>query len=339
MTGKRNKISIIALLLLTVTLILSACGGTATHTQPAAEPKAPTQAAAQSAPSTKPVEDVKTEYTVKHAMGETKIKGTPKRVVVLGNDAVEAALELGFKPVGMVKAWGVAPMYDHLKSKLEGVQIVGDENQPNLEAIAALKPDLIIGIKLRQEKIYDQLSSIAPTVFSERTNSDMLINFKVYSEALNKKAEGEQKIADYEKRIKELQSKLGDRINTKISLVRFYLGDKVRIYYKDTFAGGIIQKIGLKRPAAQDKDTFADIIGKERIPDLEGDILFYFTLEDDKGETTKAEKEWQQETLWKNLDVVKKGNAHKVNDGIWNSSGGIISANLLLDELTKYLIK
>jgi iron complex transport system substrate-binding protein len=272
-------------------------------------------------------------------MGETKIKGTPKRVVVLGNDAVEAVLELGFKPVGMVKAWGVAPMYDHLKSKLEGVQIVGDENQPNLEAIAALKPDLIIGVKLRQEKIYDQLTSIAPTVFSERPNSDTLINFKVYSEALNKKAEGEQKIAEFDKKIKDLQLKLGDKINTKISLVRFYLGDKVRIYYNDTFAGGIIKKIGLKRPAPQDKETFADIIGKERIPDLEGDILFYFTLEDDKGETTKAEKSWQEETLWKNLEVVKKGNAHKVNDGIWNSSGGLTSANLLVDELTKYLVK
>jgi iron complex transport system substrate-binding protein len=327
------------LLLLAMVLALSACGGAASSTtspgstggsQPAAQP--PTGGQGKQPEAGAP-------YTVKHAMGETAIKETPKRVVVLVNDAVEAALTLGFKPVGMVKAWGTEPMYAHLKDQLTGVQIVGDENQPNLEAIAALKPDLIIGNKLRQEKIYGQLSSIAPTVFSERTNSDTFINFKVYAEALNKKADGEKKLAEFDKRAEDLKKQLGDKINTKVSLVRFYLGDKVRIYYNDTFPGGILKKVGLKRPAVQDKDTFADVIGKERIPDADGDIVFYFTLLDDKGETTKTENMWLQDTLWKNLDAVKKGRAFKVDDGIWNSSGGIISANLMLDDLAKYLLK
>ncbi|MBE1445830.1 ABC transporter substrate-binding protein [Paenibacillus sp. OAS669] len=332
MIQKYPQRAIFTMLFLSLILIVSACGSTTANT-PAADSAAKTvgQAGGQQP-------DAGAPYTVKHAMGETTVKGTPKRVVVLVNDAVEASLALGFKPVGMVKAWGVQPYYDHLKSQLEGVQIIGDENQPNLEAIAALKPDLIIGNKLRQEKIYDQLTSIAPTIFSERTNSDALINFKIYAEALNRKAEGDKQLADFDNKIKDLCAKLGDKINTKISLVRFYIGDKVRIYYNDTFAGGILKQVGLKRPEIQDKPTFADIIGKERIPDLEGDILFYFTLEDEKGETTKTEKAWQEETLWKNLDVVKKGKAFKVNDGIWNSSGGIISANLLLDDLAKYIL-
>ncbi|MEI7026903.1 ABC transporter substrate-binding protein [Paenibacillus sp. y28] len=335
--SRQYKMMPVVALLLAFALILSACaGGTggansqSTGGAPAATPKPDEGANKQSAASG--------PYTVKHTMGETQIKETPKRVVVLVNDAVEAALALGVKPVGMVRAWGVEPYYAHLKSQLEGVQIVGDENQPNLEAIAALKPDLIIGNKLRQEKIYDQLSSIAPTVFSGRTNSDTFINFKVYAEALNKKEEGDKKLAEYDKRVQDFQGKLGDKMNTKVSLVRFYLGDKVRVYYNDTFPGGILKKIGLKRPEIQDKPTFADIIGKERIPEVEGDIMFYFTLLDEKGETTKTEKEWQEETLWKNLDVVKKGKAIKVDDGIWNSSGGIIAANLMLDDLEKYLL-
>jgi iron complex transport system substrate-binding protein len=340
MNRKQKTSTVLGLMLFIVALILSACGSAATSTQPAANSGAGTPAAAPAA-SQKPAEpakqpDASAPYTVKHVMGETTVKANPKRVVVLVNDAVEASLTLGIKPVGMVKAWGTQPYYDHLKDKLEGVQIVGDENQPNLEAIAALKPDLIIGNKLRQEKIYQQLSSIAPTIFSERTNSDALINFKTYAEALNKKEEGDKHLAAFEAKIKDLQGKLGD---TKVSLLRFYIEDKVRLYYQDTFAGGIIKKIGLKRPEAQDKPTFADIIGKERIPDADGDIMFYFTLEDDKGMTAKTEKAWQEETLWKNLDVVKKGKAIKVNDGIWNSSGGIISANLLVDELAKHLLK
>ncbi|ULL18629.1 iron-siderophore ABC transporter substrate-binding protein [Paenibacillus sp. H1-7] len=328
-------------ILLSLALILSACGsGGASNTVPVAGSEKTGGAAAAGAQNQQAKQpEASKPYTVKHAMGETTVKGDPKRVVVLGNDAVEAALALGIKPVGMVKAWGVQPMYDHLKDKLDGVQIVGDENQPNMEAIVALKPDLIIGIKLRQEKIYDQLSAIAPTIFSERTNSDSLINFKLYAEALNKKEEGDKKLAEFDKHVKELQQKLGDKVNTKVSLVRFYVADKVRVYYQDTFAGGILKKVGLKRPAAQDKETFADIISRERMPELDGDIMFYFTLEDEKGETTKNEKLWQEDPLWKNLDVVKKGKTIKVNDGIWNSSGGILSAHLLLDDLEKYLLK
>jgi len=322
-------------LLFSLAFALTACG-----TVPAAAPSGsdqPKSAAAGGEGAKTP--EANAEYTVKHAMGETKVKGKPLRVVVLVNDAVEGALSLGVKPVGMVRAWGIEPYYEHLKSQLEGVTIVGDENQPNLEAIATLKPDLIIGSKLRQEKIYAQLSSIAPTVFSERTHSDVLVNYKVYAEALGKKEEGDKKLAEFEKRIQDLKQKLGDKINTKVSLVRFYLGDKVRLYYKDTFPGGVLEKVGLQRPASQNKAEFADIIGKERIPDADGDILFYFTLLDDKGETTKTEKAWQEETLWKNLDAVKKGKAFKVNDGVWNSSGGLISANLMLDDLEKYLLR
>ncbi|MNI22160.1 putative siderophore-binding lipoprotein YfiY precursor [compost metagenome] len=332
MNRQRNKMNLTGLFFLIMALILAGCGTTA----PASQSATSTQGAI-STEKAKPA--VNMPYTVKHIMGETTVKGNPQRVVILVNDAVEASLALGIKPVGMVKAWGVQPYYDHLKDKLEGVPIVGDENQPNLEAIAALKPDLIIGNKLRQEKIYQQLSSIAPTIFSERTNSDSLINFKIYAEALNKKEDGDKQLAAFEAKVKDLQQKLGDKINTKVSLVRFYLEDKVRIYYMDTFAGGILQKIGLKRPASQDKATFADIIGKERIPDLDGDIMFYFTLEDSKGMTAATEKVWQEETLWKNLDVVKKGKVIKVNDGIWNSSGGVISANLMVDELSKHLLK
>jgi iron complex transport system substrate-binding protein len=330
-----RKWPVMALLLASM-IALSACGGGGA-VPPASDKSTP--AAAPPAEPAKPDKAASAPYTVKHAMGETTIKETPKRVVVLVNDAVEAALSVGIKPVGMVKAWGVEPIYEHLKGKLDGVEIIGDESQPNLEAIAALKPDLIIGNKLRQEKIYDQLSRIAPTVFSNRTNSDVLINYKLYAEALNHKAEGDKQLADFDQRIKQFREKMGDKLNTKVSLIRFYVGDKVRIHYADSFGGGLLKLIGLQRPAVQDKTTFADIIGKERIPELDADVLFYFTLLDEKGATTQTEEQWLNDPLWKNLDVVKKGKVYKVNDGIWNSSGGLIAANLMLDDLEKYLLK
>jgi iron complex transport system substrate-binding protein len=37
------------------------------------------------------------------------------------------------------------------------------------------------------------------------------------------------------------------------------------------------------------------------------------------------------------LDAVKSGNVHKVSDAIWNTAGGVLAANLMIDDLYKYL--
>ncbi|MET1194090.1 ABC transporter substrate-binding protein, partial [Bacillus licheniformis] len=131
-------------------------------------------------------------YTVKHAMDKTEIKGTPKRVVVLTNEGTEALLAMGVKPVGAVQSWLGNPWYDHIKGQMKGVKSVGTESEPSLEAIAALKPDLIIGNKMRQEKVYDQLSQIAPTLFSEELRGDWESNFKLYGKAVNKEEKGKE---------------------------------------------------------------------------------------------------------------------------------------------------
>src|SRR3954469_25292306 len=152
--------------------LLAACGGG--NEEKANEKKdAPKTAAEKS-------------YTVEHAMGSTTIKGTPKKVVILTNEGTEALLALGVKPVGAVQSFTGDPWYDHIADQMKDVKVVGVESEVNVEAIAALKPDLIIGNKMRQEKIYEQLSAIAPTVFAETLRGDWKENFKLYAKALNK---------------------------------------------------------------------------------------------------------------------------------------------------------
>ncbi|NOV01011.1 ABC transporter substrate-binding protein [Paenibacillus planticolens] len=329
--GVRNFGGRLLVLIMACMLILVGCGQqTETKTADKAANNEPKASTSPSAP---------VEYTVKHAMGETKITGTPKKIVVLTNEGTEAVLSLGIKPVGAVKSFtSTGDWYDHIKSDMTDVKVVGDENQPNLELIASLKPDLILGNKLRQEKVYQQLSAIAPTVFSEKLMGDWQVNYQLYAEALNKKAEGDKIIGNFEKRISDFKQKAGDKLNTKVSIVRFMPG-KVRIYMKDTFSGVVLKKLGLQRPASQDQDKFADDVQKERIPDMNGDVLFYFTYENDKGEGNKIEQEWMNDPLWKNIDVVKNGNVHKVSDAVWNTAGGIKAANLLLDDLETYFLK
>ncbi|WP_139491005.1 ABC transporter substrate-binding protein [Brevibacillus dissolubilis] len=303
---------------------LTGCG-----TQPAATPAPEQQPAAAT--------DAPQEYTVKHAMGETKIKGTPQKVVILTNEGTEALLALGVKPVGAVKSFTGDPWYAHIKDEMKDVTVLGEEAQPNIEAIAALQPDLIIGNKMRQEKVYTQLSAIAPTVFSETLRGDWKKNFKLYAEALNKKAEGDKVLGDFDKRVEDLKTTLGDKVNTKVSLVRFMAG-RTRIYYNQTFAGTIFEQIGLQRPDSQKKDDFAAEVTKERIPEMDGDIMFYFTYETGDKKATKLEEEWTNDPLWKNLNVVKNNKAIKVDDVIWNTAGGVKAANLMLDELEKHLM-
>ncbi|MDF2662918.1 MAG: transporter substrate-binding protein [Paenibacillus sp.] len=313
-------------------LVLTAVIGAAVALAGCSDKKAPDPAGTGSAASGGAAS---AGYTVKHAMGETPIPATPKKVVILTNEGTEALLALGVKPVGAVKSWVGEPWYDHIKSEMEGVKNVGTESQPNIEEIAALKPDLIIGNKMRIEKIYDQLSKIAPTVYSTDLRGSWKNNFMLYAEAVNKKAEGEKVIADFDKRVEDLKKKAGDKLKQQVSLVRF-MPATARIYYNDTFAGIIFKQIGIARPEKQNKETFADDVTKERIPDMEGDVLFYFTYETGDGKASKMEEEWIKDPLWNNLNVVKNKKAFKVSDTIWNTAGGVKAANLLLDDLYKF---
>lgn len=314
---------LLALISIFTILLLAACGAGEDESKNTAE---------------KP-KDKDESYTVEHAMGTTTLDKTPKKVVILTNEGTEALLALGVTPVGAVQSWTGDPWYDHIANEMKDVQVVGVESQVNVEAIAALQPDLIIGNKMRQEDIYEQLKAIAPTVFAEDLRGNWKNNFELYAKAVNKEEKGKEVLAAYDQRIEDLKEKLGDKVNTEVSMVRFMAGD-VRIYHKDSFSGVILEQIGMARPESQDKEDFAEKgVTKERIPAMDGDILFYFTYDEGDGKATEVEKEWIEDPLFQNLEVAKKGEVHKVNDAIWNTAGGVKAANMMLDDLEKQLLK
>lgn len=321
MKTTKYLLSLISLLLV---LVVAACGGnTEENTEEAQQP----------------TDQEDSSYTVEHAMDTVTLEKTPERVVILTNEGTEALLALGVKPVGAVQSWTGDPWYDHIADDMEGVEVVGVESQVNVEAVAALKPDLIIGNKMRQEDIYDQLKAIAPTVFADTLRGNWKENFELYAKAVNKEDEGKKVTADYDNRIENIREKLGDDLQKEVSMVRFMAGD-VRIYHKDSFSGVILDQIGFARPESQDVDDFAEKnVTKERIHAMDGDILFYFTYEEGNGEATQLEKEWIEDPLFQNLEVAKNGEVHKVDDAIWNTAGGVIAANLMLDDIEKHFLQ
>ncbi|MGM0829743.1 MAG: ABC transporter substrate-binding protein [Bacillota bacterium] len=315
--------SLLSLLLIASLLFLAACGNKEEEKEGSAGN-----------------DDKKEEtYTVEHAMGTTEIEGTPKKVVILTNEGTEALLSMDVTPVGAVQSWIGDPWYDHIADNMKDVEVVGTESELNMEAIAKLQPDLIIGNKMRQEEQFNQLKDIAPTVMAETLRGNWKENFELYAKALNKEEKGQEVLAEYDQRIEDIKGKLGDKLNQEVSMVRFLAGD-VRIYHKDSFSGVILDQLGFARPEGQDVADFAETgVTKERIPAMDGDVLFYFTYETGDGEANKLAEEWLNDPLFKNLEVAKQDKVYEVSDAIWNTAGGVVAANVMLDDIEKFFLE
>jgi iron complex transport system substrate-binding protein len=275
---------------------------------------------------------------ITHAMGTTKVPAEPKRVVVLDTDKIDTALSLGVTPVGaatagQAKSW---PTYFG-EEKLAGIKEVGVLTEPDLEAINALKPDLILGSKFRQEKFYDELAAIAPTVFTEKVGITWKENFLLDGKALGKEQQARDLLTAYETRAKEFGAKLGDAATRKISIVRF-MPTEIRVYGPDSFSGIVIGDTGLGRPERQlltgKEDRRMDRVSPERIGEVDGDVIFVTAY----GEKAAAEQaKVTAGALWKGLPAVKAGKAHVVSDEIWMTGIGVGAANKIIDDLQKYL--
>ncbi|MGX1499243.1 iron complex transport system substrate-binding protein [Labrenzia sp. MBR-25] len=270
---------------------------------------------------------------ITHVMGTTEVPDNPQRIVVLTNEGTEALLLLGKTPVGAVSSWYGDPWYPHLGDRMAGVEVVGTELAVNLERVAMLEPDLILGSKKRQEEIYPQLSAIAPTVFVVNA-TDFKENMKLYARSVGMEAEGEALVSAYDADVARLHSALGENADDTVSVVRFVPG-QLYVYRHDSFSGVVLDDIGFKRPEVQAQDGLSLAVGKESIPNMEADRMFYLTYDTGNGEGTALESETLKDPLWANLNVVRSGKAHKVDDGVWATSQGILAARAMLQDIAR----
>jgi iron complex transport system substrate-binding protein len=116
--------------------------------------------------------------TIAHKFGETTLEKAPTRVVCVGLTEQDALLALGIVPVAVTKWFGDAPgfIFSWAVDKLgdaELPEVLSDANGVQVEKIAALAPDLIIGQYAGlQEQDYELLSKIAPTVAQPKEYAD-----------------------------------------------------------------------------------------------------------------------------------------------------------------------
>lgn len=323
-----------AMLMLLVVLMLAACGSQTSDGGSAGSGNASNSNAGSSNAGDASAQGE--TRTVEHAMGSTKIVGTPAKVVTLFQGATDASLQLGVKPVGAVESWIEQPWYNYIRDRMDGVTNLGSENQPNLEAIASLKPDVIVASKTRHEKIYDQLKAIAPTVMTEEVHI-WKESLAITAAALNKQDKEKEFLQEWDRKVAEFKEKMGDRLkNTEVAVVDFR-ADHVRIVYTG-FAALVLDELGIPRPDNQKGESWGvKLTTKENIPQMNADVIFDQTSlgRDDGRMDLRAS--WMSHPLWKNLRAVQNNKVFEVDTAVWNNGSGPIAAMLMVEDLFEYL--
>jgi iron complex transport system substrate-binding protein len=148
--------------------------------------------------------------TIPHAYGETTIPAKPQRIVTWGWAGQDAVIALGEVPVGIPYFGYGGDENGGLVWTREAVAALGADfptilpdtgREPPVEAIAALRPDLILAVYSGiTEDQYKVLSGIAPVVAFPQTpwDTSWQDTITITGEAMGKKAEAEELVADLE---------------------------------------------------------------------------------------------------------------------------------------------
>lgn len=272
-----------------------------------------------------------------HAMGETEIPENPQRVVVLDGPVLDACFALGFTPVGATTGVEGAPFPSYLGEGTADIVNVGVIGEPDLEQIASLQPDLIIGIQFRHEGIYEQLSGIAPTVLSPFDSTGWRDGFLFYADALNRAELAPAIVQAFDDKAAALAADLGEMLDTSTVAVIRIMSGQVRSYQAGAFCGIVLEAVGLPRPESQQnaEEVWLEQ-SMEQVNELEATVIFV-TMWDEATEEDLADL--FANPLWGTLTAVQQNQVYLVPDEYWMVAIGYLAADLILDDLRTYLVE
>lgn len=235
--------------------------------------------------------------------GKVEVPANPKRVIVLSSFAGNV-MSLGVNLVG-VDSWSKQnPRFD---SKLKDVAEVSDEN---VEKIAELNPDLIIG--LSNVKNVDKLKKIAPTVTYTYGKVDYLTQHLEIGKLLNKEKEAKTWVDDFKKRAqeagKEIKAKIGE--DATVSVVENF--NKQLYVYGENWGRGteiLYQEMKLKMPEKVKEKALKEgyyALSTEVLPEFAGDYLIVSKNKD-------TDNSFQETESYKNIPAVKNNRVYEAN--------------------------
>ncbi|WP_458121607.1 ABC transporter substrate-binding protein [Paenibacillus sp. Z6-24] len=323
-------------LMLVLMLALAGCG-TAGNTK--AEGEA-TSAGGGSTETAGPV-------TIKHNHGETKLDKPAQRVVTLEWTFTEDLVALGVQPVGNADNEQYKIYVSPEAALGSDVTDVGMRNEPNLEAIAALKPDLIISNFDSNKDIYDQLNTIAPTIeYNLNTGNgydyDKMVEvFNSIATAVGKEDQAKQVLADLDQHYADAKEKLAAAGKSDFHYVitqafTYQNAASLRMFLDNSVVAGTLAKIGLINDWKSDKvENYGfSTVGIEALSKVQDSNFIYITQPDDDvfGAAMK------DNSVWNGLNFVKEKRTYPLAGTTW-TFGGPVSSKALVDQVVGVVTK
>lgn len=281
--------------------------------------------------------------TIEHFAGTTEVPADPQRIVTLQDqNALLPLLELGVRPVasaGLVNEDGSHTFRRTEGFDASGIDFVGAYGEPDLEAIAAARPDLIISDEYSAEGVYEQLSQVAPTVFVQVFDRPLTDALEDYAEVVGEQEQAAQLRAAYDARIDELRGALGDDLErTSVSLLS--TGDPGTFYQADS--GGqahytVMRDLGLPRPGPQREGAAEDFAeySLEQLPEHDADAVI---VTDFSGEAADPGVPALVESrLHANLTATQAGQSYVI-DATKSVGSAWARMDVFIDELERILL-
>ncbi|WP_201274619.1 iron-siderophore ABC transporter substrate-binding protein [Mycolicibacterium sp. CH28] len=276
---------------------------------------------------------------VRHAAGETAVVPDPQRIVVLAGDELDALCALGLQSriVAAALPDGSTAQPSYLGTVIHDLPGAGTRSAPDLAAIAAAKPDLILGSQALTPQDFPGLSAIAPTVFTDSPGAKWQDNLRTVAAATGRSEAAGDLITDFTDRA----NRTGDTVDAphfQASIVQF-TDSTMRVYGLDNFAASVLADVDVDRPAAQrftDKPyieigtTDTDL---GRAPDFsaaDGDVIYLSFA-------SPAAKDRAPTILdsapWRKLSANRDNRVFIVNNEVWQTGQGLVAARGILDDL------
>lgn len=270
--------------------------------------------------------------TVTDVRGEVEIPAEPKRIVDLSGNSDILAL-IGYKVIGTANsdAYDYTKFPSYLEETLQGAEILGYSMQDtmDIEAVMNLNPDLII-ISTVQEKMYDQLSEIAPTVMIQLEALNWKDDVRAFAEVFDKEEEANKWLADYELKAKEA----GDAIKAEYGEDTTYLsflasGGQFFVFDGAGLGNVLYEDMGLAKPEGmpEQTDISLPVVTYEGLAAIQSDYIFLIATDEDLAELEKN-------AIWNSLPAVKEGHVVVLGASPYFNQGySPIGRELLVNEI------
>ncbi|MEJ2765876.1 Fe(3+) dicitrate ABC transporter substrate-binding protein [Photobacterium sp. MCCC 1A19761] len=270
--------------------------------------------------------------TIQDEIGTVTLTGTPTRIVALEFSFVDAMAAIGVAPLGIADDGKPERLIPAVKAVVPNWHSVGSRYQPSLEAIAELKPDLIIADLERHSTIYQDLKRIAPTLILKsrgETYEENLAAVLTLAKAINKTEEMEVRLRQHRETMAAYKAMIDSQETVQFAVV----SDRgMWMHGPASYAGGVLDLLNVKSPIPDQTGQAYLPTSLEQLLAANPDWLLIGRYADQ----TPLE-EWQSSPMYSLLRAVKHDRVIEVSPGLWSLSRGMLAAEGMAENITQLM--